>query len=186
MSLNRLVALASLPSVAAGSYRVAAGQRAHAAGALTRSSTIERAEEAGLVFAFRARGFAIAAVALPIAVFIPWPRNLYYMVFLAALFVLGYVPFRLRRHRHAEAVKLAFVALDVALITGAVLNYPSGGVSIDWPVQTRLRNQNFLFMLALLGEAALTYSARRVIWTGLAIAGVWSPWRRTGIASRSS
>lgn len=136
--------------------------------------TIERAEESGLVFAFRARCVAIGLVALPIAVFIPWPRNLYYLAFLAGLLLLGYVPFRLRRSRHAEAVKLGFVALDVALITGAVLNFPSVGVSIDWPVQTRLRNQNFLFMLALLGEAALTYSARRVIWTGAAIAVMWS------------
>ena len=88
--------------------------------------------------------------------------------------MLGYVPFRLRRHRSAEVIKLGFLVLDVGLITAAVLNFPSGGVSIDWPMQTRLRNQNFLFMLLLLGEAALTYSARRVTWTGASIAVVWS------------
>ena len=88
--------------------------------------------------------------------------------------MLGYVPFKLRRHRFAEAIELGFVVLDVGLITAAVLNFPSGGVSIEWPIQTRLRNQNFLFMLLLLGEAALTYSARRVIWTGSSIVVVWS------------
>jgi adenylate cyclase len=138
------------------------------------NSTIQQAEEAGLVFAFRARCLAILIVALSIIVLVPWPRNLYYLGFLAGFFVLGYIPFRLRRHRSAEVIKLGFVVLDVGLITAAVLNFPSGGVSIDWPMQTRLRNQNFLFMLLLLGEAALTYSARRVIWTGASIAVVWS------------
>jgi adenylate cyclase len=136
--------------------------------------TIQQAEEAGLVFAFRARCLAILVVALSIVVLVPWPRNLYYLGFVAGFFVLGYVPFRLRQHRSAEVIKLGFVVLDVCLITAAVLNFPSGGVSIDWPIQTRLRNQNFLFMLLLLGEAALTYSARRVIWTGASIAVVWS------------
>jgi len=136
--------------------------------------TIQQAEEAGLVFAFRARCLAILIVALSIVILVPWPRNLYYLGFLAGFFVLGYVPFWLRRHRSAEVIKLGFVVLDVGLITAAVLNFPSGGVSIDWPMQTRLRNQNFLFMLLLLGEAALTYSARRVIWTGASIAVVWS------------
>src|SRR5215208_3139809 len=136
--------------------------------------TIQQAEEAGLVFAFRARCLAILVVALSIVVLVPWPRNLYYLGFVAGFFVLGYVPFRLRQHRSAEVIKLGFVVLDVCLITAAALNFPSGGVSIDWPIQTRLRNQNFLFMLLLLGEAALTYSARRVIWTGASIAVVWS------------
>jgi adenylate cyclase len=136
--------------------------------------TIQQAEEAGLVFAFRARCLATLIVALAILVLVPWPRNLYYLAFAVGFYFLGYVPFRLRRHRHAEVIKLGFVVLDVCLITAAVLNFPSGGVSIDWPMQTRLRNQNFLFMLLLLGEAALTYSARRVIWTGASIAVVWS------------
>ena len=136
--------------------------------------TVQQAEEAGLVFAFRARCLAILIVALSIVVIVPWPRNLYYLAFAVGFFLLGFVPFRLRRHRHAEVIKLGFVVLDVCLITAAVLNFPSGGVSIDWPMQTRLRNQNFLFMLLLLGEAALTYSPRRVIWTGASIAVVWS------------
>ena len=136
--------------------------------------SIHEAEQAGLLFAFRARCLAILIVALSLIVLVPWPRNVYYLSFVAGFFVLGYVPFRLRRHRHAEVIKLSFVVLDVALITAAVLNFPSSGVSIDWPVQTLLRNQNFLFILLLLGEAALTYSPRRVIWTGASIAVVWS------------
>ncbi|MCC2654132.1 MAG: adenylate/guanylate cyclase protein, partial [Microvirga sp.] len=91
--------------------------------------TIQQAEEAGLVFAFRARCLATLIVALAILVLVPWPRNLYYLAFAVGFYFLGYVPFRLRRHRHAEVIKLGFVVLDVCLITAAVLNFPSGGVS---------------------------------------------------------
>ena len=122
-------------------------------------SSIREAEEAGLVFAFRARCLAILVVAVSIVVVVPWPRNLYYLGFVAGFFAarLRAVP-AATAPRMPRAIKLSFVVLDVALITAAVLNFPSGGVSIDWPIQTRLRNQNFLFMLLLLGEAALTYS----------------------------
>jgi hypothetical protein len=45
--------------------------------------TIQQAEEAGLVFAFQARCLAIQIVALSIVVLVPWPRNLYYLGFVA-------------------------------------------------------------------------------------------------------
>ena len=138
------------------------------------SVDVERAEEAGLVFAFRARCLAVLVVGCAVLVLAAWPRNLYYLGFAAGFLLLGYVPFRLRRHRVAERIKLGFVVLDVALITAAVLNLPSGGAWIDWPIQTRLRSQNFLLLLLLLGEAALTYSPRRVLWTGASIATIWS------------
>jgi adenylate cyclase len=136
--------------------------------------SIEEAEEAGLVFAFQARCAAILIVAVSVVVIVDWPRNLYYLGFVAAFFLAGYVPFRLRRRPGAELIKLGFVVLDVVLIAAAVLNFPSSNVSIDWPIQARLRNQNFLFMLLLLGEAALTYSPRRVVWTGGSIVTIWS------------
>lgn len=138
------------------------------------SVDVGRAEEAGLVFAFRARCLAVLMVACAVVVLTPWPRDLYYLGFAVGFLLLGYVPFRFRRHRAAERIKLGFVVLDVALITAAVLNLPSGGAWIDWPIQTRLRSQNFLLLLLLLGEAALTYSPRRVLWMGASIATIWS------------
>ena len=135
---------------------------------------VARAEEAGLVFAFRARTVATLAVAAAISVLAAWPRSLVYVCFAGAFFVLGYIPFALRQHPWAEAIKLSFVVLDVLLITAAVMNVPATMVWIDWPIQTRLRSQNFLLLLLLLGEAALTYSPRRVLWTGAWVMGVWS------------
>ena len=89
--------------------------------------SLKEAEEAGLVFSFRARCVAILVVAVAVIVLVAWPRDFYYLGFIAAFFVSGFVPFLLRRHPRAELIKLGFVVLDVALITAAVLNFPSGG-----------------------------------------------------------
>jgi hypothetical protein len=65
---------------------------------------VARAEEAGLVFAFRARCVAVLVVGCAVLVLAPWPRNLYYLGFAAGFLLLGHVPFRLRRHQRAEAI----------------------------------------------------------------------------------
>jgi adenylate cyclase len=164
-------------SVAGGSLRrrVAQLQRwlgsLHPTGRL-RDSFVE-AEQAGLRFAFRARSAAVMVVALYL-VFVPWPRNAYYLALVACFFVLGYIPYRLRRHRFAVPLRLFFVILDVALIAVAILLPPPADLALDWSAQSRLRGQDFLYLLLLLGEAALTYSALRVFWTGACIAVIWS------------
>lgn len=138
------------------------------------SDGVARAEQAGLTFAFRARLLAILVVFVWLLLSVEWPRNVYYACLAVGYFVLGYIPYRLRHHRFAEPIKLAFVVLDVTLVTVSILMPPPGDLSIDWPVQTRLRGQVFLFLLLLLPEAALTYSPRRVLWTGASILAIWS------------
>ena len=135
---------------------------------------VRAAELDGLVFAFWARALAIVVVSAWIVMLVPWPRDAYYAAFAAVFFGLGYIPYRLRRHRWAGTIKLGFVLLDVALVTTAILMPPPVGIGIEWPVQTRLRGQEFLFLLLLLAEAALTYSPLAVAWTGLAIMSIWS------------
>ncbi|WP_204241115.1 adenylate/guanylate cyclase domain-containing protein [Microvirga arvi] len=105
---------------------------------------------------------------------VPWPRDLYYGAYALGFFILGYVPYRLRHHPHGEAIKLGFIVLDVALVSAAILVPPPASLGNEWPIQTRLRGQEFLYVLLLLAEAALTYSPRRVLWTGVSILGIWS------------
>ena len=138
------------------------------------SEIMRESEHAGMVFAFRARLLAIMVVSIWLLALVPWPRNVYYVMLAAVFFALGYVPYLLSRHRFAEAFKIVFIVLDVVLITAAILAPPPGHFAIEWPIQTRLRGQVFLFLLLLLGEAALTYSPRRVLITGAAILLVWT------------
>jgi adenylate cyclase len=137
-------------------------------------TSIRQAELEGLQFAFYARLTAIVVIAVWLIWLVPWPRDLYYGAFAFGFFVLGYVPYRLRHHPHGEAIKLGFIVLDVALVSVAILAPPPVSLGTDWPIQTRLRGQEFLYVLLLLAEAGLTYSPRRVIWTGVSILVVWS------------
>src|SRR4028119_32196 len=137
-------------------------------------TSIRQAELEGLQFAFYARLTAIVVIAVWLIWLVPWPRDLYYGAFAFGFFVLGYVPYRLRHHPHGEAIKLGFIVLDVALVSAAILAPPPVSLGNEWPIQTRLRGQEFLYVLLLLGEAALTYSPRRVLWTGVSILGIWS------------
>jgi adenylate cyclase len=59
-------------------------------------------------------------------------------------------------------------------VSAAILVSTPVSLGNDWPIQTRLCGQEFLYVLLLLAEAALTYSPRRVIWTGVSILGIWS------------
>ena len=137
-------------------------------------ASIRHSELSGLTFAFRARSFAILVVSAWLAWIVPWPRDAYYLGFAALFFILGYVPYRLRHHRHADWIKFGFVILDVALVTAAILVPPPAGLGVEWPAQTRLRGQEFLYLLLLLAEAALTFSPLAVLWTGTCILVVWS------------
>ncbi len=138
------------------------------------AENVRQAELAGLAFAFRARAVAIAVVALWLVVLVPWPRGLYYLAGAGLFFVLGTIPYALRRHPRAWAIKLAFTVLDVALMSAVIIVPPPAGLGIDWPIQTRLRTPEFLYVLLLLGEAALTYRPLAVLWTGTWIAAIWS------------
>jgi adenylate cyclase len=79
-------------------------------------ASIRQAELEGLQFAFYARLTAIVVVAVWL---VPWLRDLYYGAYAFGFFVLGYLPYRLRHHPHAEAIKLGFIVLDVALVSYA-------------------------------------------------------------------
>ena len=136
--------------------------------------TSRQAELEGLQFAFYARLTAIVIVSAWLFWIVPWPRDLYYGAYAFGFFLLGYIPYRLRHHPHGETIKLGFIVLDVALVTVAILIPPPADLGTESPVQTRLRGQEFLYLLLLPAEAALTYSPRRVVWTGVSILVIWS------------
>jgi adenylate cyclase len=148
--------------------------RSHGNSQVRLQASIQQAELEGLQFAFYARLTAIIVVSVWLVWLVPWPRDLYYGTYAFGFFLLGYIPYRLRHHRHGEAIKLGFIVLDVALVTAAILVPPPASLGNEWPIQTRLRGQEFLYVLLLLGEAALTYSPRRVLWTGVSILVIWS------------
>lgn len=135
---------------------------------------IAEEEQAGLTFAFRARIAAVAAVIVWLLLLIEPPRQLYYVSVAAVFLLFGFVPYFMRRHRYALAIRLAFALLDVILVTAVVVLPPPGGLDVGWPVQTRVRGPEFLYLVLLIAGAALTYSPLQVLWTGFCVTAVWS------------
>jgi adenylate cyclase len=138
------------------------------------SKRLHDAELAGLATAFRMRLCAVAIIVLWLLVSTAWPRNIYYLSISLAFLALSYIPYALRHHPAAWTIKLACTVLDVALITSTILLPPFGGFATDWPIQTRTRGPEFLYVLLLLAESALTYSPILVVWTGGIIIAIWT------------
>ena len=138
------------------------------------ADAIAAEEQAGLSFAFAARSIAVVAVAIWLPTIVDAPRVYYYLAFVAGFFVLGLVPYLLRRHRYARLVKFAFTLLDVILITAVIIVPPPDAIAIDWPIQMRVRFAEYLYLLLLLIGSALSYSPINVLWTGLCVIVVWS------------
>jgi len=143
------------------------------------SSRLDKAlrqeELAGLSFALTARGVAVAAVALWLIAIVPAPRVFYFLGVVAVFYALGLVPHLIRFHPRARWIKLGFVALDVALIVAVILIPPPfQEEALNWPIQTRLRFPDYLYLLVYLAGSALSYSPLNVISTGLCIIVAWS------------
>jgi adenylate cyclase len=136
-------------------------------------ASMRAAELAGLRFAFNVRAFATAAIGLWLLIIVPAPRSLYYLGVVAVFFLLGLVPYLLRHHRFAVPIRACFIVLDVALLVSVIL-LPTPFSPVMWPIQTRLRFPDYLYLLLYLGGAALTYSPRIVLWTGFSVVTLWS------------
>ncbi|HEX2117484.1 MAG TPA: adenylate/guanylate cyclase domain-containing protein [Alphaproteobacteria bacterium] len=128
----------------------------------------------GLKFAFLARTAAVVAIAAWLPYIVPPPRAFYYLGFVAAFFVLGLVPYLLRRHRFGRIIKLGFTLLDVILVTVVIIVPPPDRIAVDWPPQMRIRFFEFLYLWLLIVGSALSYSTVNVIWTGLCVIAAWS------------
>ncbi|MEM8811096.1 MAG: adenylate/guanylate cyclase domain-containing protein [Pseudomonadota bacterium] len=139
-----------------------------------RKRAFEAQEQRGLLLAFWARTIAVVLVSIFLLSVIPWPRSLYYLAWVAAFFLLGVIPNLLRTTPYWRYwMSFVFIALDVALIT-AVLLLPTGLSESEWPVQTRTRFPDFLYLLLYLAGSTLSFSPVTVLVTGGMIAAIWS------------
>jgi adenylate cyclase len=114
-------------------------------------------ERSGLWLAFKIRIVALGLIAVFLPVISDWPQVLYYHGLIPAAWSRWLVPLA-----------------DLALVTFALIHpNPFGGDEfVTLPM--RLRLDNMLFLLLFVALAALSYSPRQVLWTGIAGAICWS------------
>ncbi len=133
-----------------------------------------REERAGLTFAFRLRVAALGAIAIWLLLTVPMPRVLYYVGLIALFVALGAAPFLLHRTGRWSAAWIGLVVLlDASLLSYALLA-PNPMQGETWPPQITLRFHNMLYLFVFLAGAALSYSPVLVLWSGVAMAAMWS------------
>ncbi|HEY8566271.1 MAG TPA: adenylate/guanylate cyclase domain-containing protein [Beijerinckiaceae bacterium] len=138
------------------------------------AAALRREELRGLSFAFQARWIAGIAVGAFIIATVNRPQAWYYLSVVVLLLILGAVPFLLRRHPLGQPARLAFIVLDVAVITMVIMADPPFMAADPWPIQMRLRGQEFIYCLVYLAASALSFSPVVVAWTGAWITVLWS------------
>lgn len=137
------------------------------------SAAILREERDSLTFTFRVRLAALAAIATWLCIIIEWPRVTWWLGLIVLFGISGYLPFALRERATLRTWLMLCVLLDAALLTLALLMQNPLGENY-WPPQMQLRFNNQLYLFLFLAGAALTYSPKLVLWSGLAVAATWS------------
>ena len=138
-----------------------------------RKLAFEEQKREGLVLAFRARTVAVCLVSVLLMIIIPAPRIYYFLSCVGVFFLLGLIPYFLRKKGFGSPVlDVIFIALDVALITIVIL-VPVGVIADTWPIQTRARFPDFLYLLLYLAGSALSFSPVIVWVTGILISLSW-------------
>ncbi len=137
-------------------------------------SAFEGEERDSLTLAFRVRLAAYGAVALWAAIQMDFLPSLYILGMILAFTALATAQWSLRRSRHtAPWHAYAFAIFEAALLT-YVLMAPNPLDHFTYPVQVGLRFGSFIFLFMLLALAALTYSPRLVICTGVSMVVFWT------------
>ncbi len=101
------------------------------------------------------------------------PRVWYYQVILGLFALLTLSNYALAGSRYDLPWRpYAYTALSLALLVYTIV-VPNPFVE-SWPTQTRLRFDNFVYVLLFLGPIALSYRPTLMIWAGLCAALAWA------------
>lgn len=142
---------------------------------MTETSTTERAgwrerlrqeELNGYAFAFKARTIALGVVVLWVMVSSSFARLPLLLGAAALFFVVGWVAYVSRRHRHALLIQAVCAFVDVAIVVGA--SHLPDKDWYEWALQSWLRRSAFLYLVAYVACSALTFSVTIVLVSGAA------------------
>jgi adenylate cyclase len=138
------------------------------------SEGIAREELAGFAYVFWGRILVLGALALWVALTLPFERSGAYLLAIGAFALLGAPPYLLaRRGKGASALTAVFLLVDASILA-FILLFPPPLYVEGWTPQMNLRLPNILYLGIFLVGMALTYSPALVVWTGVAATAAWS------------
>ncbi len=127
---------------------------------------LHQEELRGFAFAFKARSIALGAVVLWVLLSASGARLPYLLALAAAFFAVGWIAYRSRASRHMLAIQGACAVADAAIIL--VGSHMPDGDWYEWALQTWMRRSAFLYLVAYVASAALTFSVKVVLMSGIA------------------
>ncbi len=142
-------------------------------------AALERHKRHGMKLAVRARIIAMSVISVVLAIIVPWPAVIYYLVL-----VLGFIGIGLLQSRFARVgtsrVELILLFCDLALMT-IVAAVPNPLIDRVYPLAFQFQFEVHKYFFLLLAMATLAYSWRTIFavgtWTsllwGLSIGLVW-------------
>jgi adenylate cyclase len=137
------------------------------------TASMKREQEAGMRFAHRAKLAVLTAIAIYLLAIVPLPRVLWPLGFLLLFALTSVAPTLLGRDVDGQvAWTWRLMPIEVALLVFLLIS-PNPLHMVDWPVQTGMRFQNFLYLGLYVAGSALSYSPRYVLVTGVVAAALW-------------
>ncbi len=137
-----------------------------------------RVEHSGAALSLKVRALGVIVIAVAIAVRTSGPSLAYYLGVLGILMLNGLALYatvasdRIAKMRGVIAIRALIVALDMAVITAAIVA-PAPTVSEAWPPEMQMRIGTVGFLFTFQAFCALTYSPALALWSGVAAASAW-------------
>ncbi|MEM6421368.1 MAG: adenylate/guanylate cyclase domain-containing protein, partial [Pseudomonadota bacterium] len=137
-----------------------------------------RVERSGALLGLKLRVIGVIIIAAALSARTSGPTLAYYLGILAILLITGVVLYasvaweRLAHLRGVTLMKALIVALDMALITGAIVA-PAPSVSPEWPAEMQMRIGTVGFLFVFQAFCVLSFSPALALWSGVAAAAAW-------------
>jgi adenylate cyclase len=120
----------------------------------------------GFAFAFKARTIALGVVVLWVIVSSTVSRLPVLMAAALLFFLVGWLAYASRRHRHALLIQGACAVVDAAIIV--VASHLPERDWYSWALESWMRRSAFLYLVAYVASSALTFSVAIVVVSGVA------------------
>ena len=135
------------------------------------SDALEKNKREGLRITIQARFLIFAVFGLLLVTRVPWPESSYYLLFIIAFALVGWMQLYFGRIGYPKAAIVALF-LDAVILTYMMLG-PNPWVNPEWPTATLYKFSGWRYLFVFLAAATIGHSWRVILAFGAWMAFVW-------------
>ncbi len=135
------------------------------------SDALEENKLEGLRLTIQARILILSVFGLLLVTRVPWPESGYYLVFIVAFALVGWMQLYFGRIGYPKAAIVALL-LDAVILTYMMLG-PNPWVNPEWPTATLYKFSGWRYLFVFLAAATIGHSWRVILAFGAWMAFVW-------------